>query len=262
MSSNEQLAAAPGEGRFAGKVVLVTGAASGLGRATTLRFAAEGGTVVGLDVNDGGLAETAAAAEAAGTPVTTRHTDISSRDECHAAVAEAVAAHGRLDVVANVAGVIRSGHFDAMTESDIDLVFKVNVFGTLWMCQAAIPHLLETRGNVVNVASNAGLMGQAYTGVYAASKAAVVNLTRSLAMEYVKRRIRINAVAPGGIDTPMANSSVLPEDADFALVQPYMGFRPLSPPDEIAAVILFVASDAARSIHGSIVSADNGLTAG
>ena len=248
--------------RFIDKVVLITGAASGLGRATALRFAAEGATVFGLDLNEDGLAETTTLVTDAGGIMTTQRCDISKRDDAAAGVEACVAAHGRLDVAVNVAGVLRNGHALEMTQADWDIVFGVNVAGTFWICQAAIPHLLETRGNIVNVASNAGLMGQAYTAVYSASKAAVVNLTRSLAMEFIKSRIRINAVAPGGIATPMAHGTVMPDDVDWALIQPYMGYRPLSRADEIAAVILFVASSDASAMHGSIVSADSGLTAG
>ena len=254
--------------RFSDKVVLVTGAASGVGRATAIRCAVDGAAVVGIDLNEAGLAETVelsatAVAEAgAGGSVSAKRCDISSREAAHEAIASAVAEHGRLDVVANVAGVLRTGHVPDMTQADWDLVFGVNVAGTFWMCQAAIPHLIESRGNIVNVASNAGLMGQAYTVVYAASKAAVVNLTRSLAMEYVKSRIRINAVAPGGVETPMTMGSVMPDDVDWKLIQPYMGFRKLSSPESIANVICFVASDEASAMHGAIVSADSGLTAG
>ena len=249
-------------GRFAGKVVVVTGAASGLGRACSRRFAAEGASVVGLDLNADGLAETTALVEADGATLHTRVTNVSDRADAHAAVAEAVERFGGLDVVANVAGVLRTGHVPDVTEADMDLVFGVNVFGMFWMCQAALPHLLERRGNIVNIASNAGLMGQAYTTIYAASKGAVVNLTRSLAMEYVKSKVRINAVAPGGIVTPMAHASVLPDDVDWKLIAPYMGYRPMSEPEEIAAVVCFVASSDASAMHGSIVSADTGITAG
>jgi NAD(P)-dependent dehydrogenase (short-subunit alcohol dehydrogenase family) len=131
------------------------------------------------------------------------------------------------------------------------------------MCQAALPHMVAAkRGSIVNVASNAGLMGTAFTVVYSASKAAVVNLTRSLAMEFVKSRVRINCVAPGGVDTPMSSAVRLPEDVDWDLVRPYMGFRKMADPSELASVIAFVASDEARQLHGAIVSADSGLTAG
>ncbi len=158
--------------------------------------------------------------------------------------------------------MLRLGHVPDVTEEDFKLVFDVNVGGTYWMCQAAIPHLIERRGNVVNVASNAGLMGAAYTTVYGASKAAVVNLTKCLAMEYVKQPIRVNCVAPGGVDTPMTSASPLPDDVDWKLVAPYLGFRKMAKPEALAAVIAFVASDEAQQMHGSVVSADSGLTAG
>jgi len=248
--------------RFEGKVALITGAASGMGRATALRLKSEGATVYGVDVNGDGLVETGTLAADGAGGYGSRVTDIRSREECHAAVAACVEEFGRLDVVANVAGVLRLGHVPDVTEDEFRLVFDVNVGGTYWMAQAAIPHLIEARGNLVNVASNAGLMGAAYTTVYGASKAAVVNLTRCLAMEYVKSKIRINCVAPGGVDTPMTAASPLPEDVDWKLVAPYLGFRKMADPSEIAAVIAFVASDEARQLHGAILSADSGLTAG
>jgi NAD(P)-dependent dehydrogenase (short-subunit alcohol dehydrogenase family) len=245
--------------RFEGKVALVTGAASGMGRATAVRLSSEGASVFGVDVNETGLKETA---DLCAGPFASRVTDIRSRDECHAAVSECVEHFGGLDVLTNVAGVLRLGHVPDVTEEEFRLVFDVNVGGTYWMCQAAIPHLVERRGNIVNVASNAGLMGAAYTTVYGASKAAVVNLTRCLAMEFVKAPIRVNAVAPGGVDTPMTAASPLPDDVDWKLVAPYMGFRDMGKPEALAAVIAFVASDEASQMHGSIVSADSGLTAG
>ncbi len=248
--------------RFTDKVVLITGAASGLGRATALRFAAEGAAVVGLDLNEDGLAETVSLAAGAAGSISTRRCDISNRGEAHAAVAECVEAHGRLDVLVNVAGVLRQGHAVDVTQANWDLVIGVNLGGTFWMCQAAIPHLIESKGNIVNIASNTGLMGGAYTALYSASKSAVVGLTRSLAMEFIKTPVRINAVAPGGISTPMAHGTDLPADADWKLIAPLMGFRAMSEPEDIAAVILFVASPDAAAMHGSIVSADSGLTAG
>jgi len=257
--------------RYEGRVVLVTGGGSGLGRAVALEAAAEGATVVAADLSEAGLAETAAAATSG-----TIHTvvgDVSSRDGAIAIVEAAVAAGGGLDVLVNVAGVLRNGYFTELTEADVDLVLGVNLVGTLWMCQAAVPHLLARAAqdgpdapprdvNICNIASNAGLMGQAYTVLYSASKAAVVNFTRALAMEYIKTPLRVNAVAPGGIKTPMSRGTTFPDDVDWDLIRPYMGFRKMSRPEEIAAVVLFVASGAASSMTGSIVSADSGLTAG
>ena len=248
--------------RFDGRSVVVTGAASGLGRAVSQLMASEGAKVFGVDLNEAGLAETQSLVAGAGGSFSSGTADISDRMSAHGIVANAMDELGQLDVLVNCAGVLRAGHATEFTEADYDLVFNVNVRGTFWMCQAAIPHLLDSRGNIVNVASNAGLMGQAFTAVYAASKAAVVNLTRSLAMEFVKSKIRINAVAPGGIETPMAVASTFPDDTDWGLVQPYMGYRKMSKPEEIAAVIAFVASPEAAAMHGAIVSADTGITAG
>lgn len=248
--------------RFEGRSVVITGAASGLGRAVSQRLASEGAKVFGVDLNEAGLVETQGLVTDAGGTMSFGIADISDRMSAHGIIANAMDELGQLDVLVNVAGVLRAGHVTDFTEADYNLVFGVNVAGTFWMCQAAIPHLLDSRGNIVNVASNAGLMGQAFTAVYAASKAAVVNLTRSMAMEYVKSPLRINAVAPGGIATPMAVATTFPDDTDWKLVQPYMGYRPLSEPEEIASVIAFVASSEASAVHGAIFSADCGITAG
>ena len=244
--------------RFEGKVAIVTGAASGVGRATTRRLTSEGATVFGIDLNEAGLVETFEGLERGGHHVA----DISGRDVAHAAVAACVEAHGRVDVLCNVAGVLRSDRLAKITEEDLALILGVNVAGTLWMTQAAMPHLEEATGAVVNIGSNAGLMGVAYQTAYAASKGAVIQMTRSLAMEFVKTGVRINCVAPGGIKTPMSRTAQLPDDADWELIQPYVGFRPMSRPEELAAVIAFVASDDASAMHGAIVSADSGLTTG
>ena len=249
-------------GRFDGRVALLTGAASGIGRATALLMAADGAAIAGFDRDGVGLAAVAAEVADAGGNMTTTVGDVSDRGCCRTAVDEAVSSHGRLDVLANIAGVSWSEHIADATEETWNRMLGVNVSGVFWCCQAAIPHLLETHGNIVNIASNAGLMGQAYTVAYSATKGAVVNMTRALAMEFIKQPIRINAIAPGGVDTAMTRNYSMPEDLDFSLMQPYIGFRDMADPAELANVIAFVVSDEASRIHGAIISVDGGLTAG
>jgi meso-butanediol dehydrogenase / (S,S)-butanediol dehydrogenase / diacetyl reductase len=248
--------------RFEEKVALITGAASGIGRAVSVRLAAEGANVFGHDLNAEGLAETAALVTSAGGTMATRTGDVSQAAECRAAVAECVGTFGRLDVLGNNAGIARADHVTDVTEEQYRQMMGVNVDGYFFMAQAALPHILETAGNIVNVASNAGLMGQAYTVVYCMTKGAVVQLTRALAMEFVKTNIRVNAIAPSGIQTTLSENFHIPPDVDGSLMRPYMGFRPMGSGDDIAAMFAFVASEEARSVHGAILAVDRGVTAG
>ena len=244
--------------RFDGRVAALTGAASGSGRATAIRLAAEGATVVGLDIDEAGLAGTTEAAGSMDAIVC----DVAARAACPAAVEQVVADHGRLDVFGNIAGVARSQHVPDVTEQDWDQMVAVNLSGVFWCAQAAIPHLLKVDGVLINIASNAGLMGQAYTVPYCATKGAVVNMTRALAMEYAKTGLRVNAIAPGAVQTPLVDNYQLPEEIDFSLMAGYIGLREMSRPEDIAAFFAFLASDEARQVHGAILSVDAGLTAG
>jgi meso-butanediol dehydrogenase / (S,S)-butanediol dehydrogenase / diacetyl reductase len=252
----------PIPGRFEGKVALLTGAASGIGRATAVRLAAEGASVFAVDIAEQGLDELAEEVSSAGGTLRTRVGSIGERSECVAAVAECVAGFGRLDVLGNIAGVSRADHVVDVTEEDYRRMFAVNVDGPFFLCQAAVPHLIESRGNIVNIASNAGLMGTAYTVAYSMTKGAVVQLTRSLAMELSKSPVRVNAIAPGGVTTGLTKAFHIPEGVDLDLMQPYMGFRGMAEPEDIAGLFAFVASEDGRSIHGSIIASDLGLTAG
>jgi NAD(P)-dependent dehydrogenase (short-subunit alcohol dehydrogenase family) len=248
--------------RFDGRVALVTGAASGIGRAIAVRLGSEGAQVFGHDINGDGLADTARLVGEAGSRMETLTGDISDPNECAALVRACVDAFGRLDVLGNNAGIARADHVTDVTVDQYRRMMGVNVDGYFFTAQAAIPHLLETGGNIVNVASNAGLMGQAYTVVYCMTKGAVVQLTRALAMEYVKTNIRVNAIAPSGILTTLSENFHIPPDVDGSLMRPYTGFRPMGTADDIASMFAFVASDEAASVHGAILAVDRGVTAG
>lgn len=247
---------------FTGKAVLVTGAASGLGRATAIRFAEQGALLCIVDVNAGGLAETAKLVADAGSTSVIWSGDLGQPANCATAVDVAVKAYGRLDVLCNVAGILRFHALADVTPADWSQLLAVNLTAPFFMIQAAMPHLLKSEGNIVNVASTAAFVGQSYTAPYGATKAAIVSLTKSLAMEFMKSPVRINAVAPGGMMTPMALGAQFPEGADMDMITRYCGFRPPSDPQEIADLILFVASDRAKSVHGACYMADNGITAG
>ena len=248
--------------RFEQRVALITGAASGIGRAVALRLASEGARVFGHDLNADGLAETMQLVTGVGGTMETRAGDISQAVECRAVVAACVETFGRLDVLGNNAGIARADHVVDVTEDQYRRMMGVNVDGYFFTAQAAIPHLLETDGNIVNVASNAGLMGQAYTVVYCMTKGVVVQLTRALAMEFVKTNLRVNAIVPSGIQTTLSENFHIPSDVDGSLMRPYMGFRPMGTPDDIAVMFAVVASDEARSVHGAILAVDRGVTAG
>ncbi len=249
-------------GRFTDKVALITGAASGIGRCVCQRLAAEGATLFGIDINSDGLAETESIIKQAGGTIQVATLDITERANCFEAVKATVDAFGKLDVLVNVAGIVRFSGATSVSEEEWRLVHAVNLDGPFFLAQAAIPRLLETNGNIVNIASNAGLMGQAFTSAYCSSKGALINLTKALAMEYIKQSVRINAVAPGGVTTPLVASVQFPDDMDFELMQRYVSPRGMSDPSEIAGAVAYIASDEAKSVTGSIFSIDNGISAG
>lgn len=249
-------------GEFAGKAILVTGAASGLGRATSIRFAREGGRVCLVDLNSEGLAETARRIGEFDGECVTFAGNLGDPAVCAAAVDCAIEAFARLDVLCNVAGILRFHALADVTPEDWNKLFAANVTAPFFMMQAAMPHLVEAKGNVVNIASTAAFLGQAYTGPYAATKAALLSLTKSLAMEFMHSPVRINCVAPGGMMTEMVQTLEFPSDADQSLIARYIGLRPVSDVEEIVEPVMFLASDRASSVHGSCYSADNGIAAG
>jgi NAD(P)-dependent dehydrogenase (short-subunit alcohol dehydrogenase family) len=247
--------------RFTDRVAVVTGAGSGLGRATARRLADEGAAVAALDVAADAAEKTAVEIGEQGGTAHAYAVDVTNPTGVKA-VADAVAADlGRPQVLVNSAGIGGFAHTVDETYERWSAILGVNLTGTFLMCQATLPYLLDGGGAIVNVASNAGLMGQPYSAAYCASKGGVVNLTRALAVEYVKRGVRVNAVAPGGMNTPMIAGFSMPEGVslkEFARVTSPLGY---AEPEELASLIAYIASDDARYMVGSIVSMDGGITA-
>ncbi len=248
--------------RFRDRVAVVTGAGSGLGRATAKRLASEGATVACLDIATEAATATAAAIVADGGHAKAYTCDVSDPASSRAAVDAAASDLGRVQLAVTCAGIGRLVHTHEMSWDLWRRILGVNLDGTLLICQAAIPYLLDGGGRIVTIASNAGLMGQPYSAAYCASKGGVVNLTKALAAEYITKGITVNCVAPGGMDTPLQHefATTLPEGASFKELAKVMTTMGTSQPEEVAALIAYIASDEARYMTGSIVSIDGGLT--
>lgn len=244
------------------KVALVTGAAAGLGKATALRLARVGANVCLVDINAEALETTATEIRALGVQVITQAIDLSVMENCRNAVNAAVTAFGRLDALCNVAAYFMPAHTDQMSASDWDRTIAVNLSAPFHLIQTAIPHLLATQGAVVNVTSCAAHQGQAYTAAYCATKAGLTHMTKSLAMEYMHKSIRFNAVAPGGMMTALAAGMRKLQNPDPSLIMRYSPMRGLVEAEDVAEMVAFLATDAARGYHGAVINIDNGITAG
>jgi NAD(P)-dependent dehydrogenase (short-subunit alcohol dehydrogenase family) len=242
-------------GRLDGKVALITGAASGLGLATVERFTAEGAKVIGIDAR--------VPESEVGVDVLT--VDVRDEAAVAAAVDEVVARHGRLDVVANYAGVAGGGPVHMVDADDWDRVLAVNLTGTFLVCKHALRPMLEQRsGSIINVASVEGLQGTEGGSSYNASKAGVVMLTKNMAIDYGRAGIRVNAICPGFIDTPMFRA-VMGSDHMTQFRDEYRDDHMLGrfgKPEEIAAAALFLASDDASFVTGHALAVDGGYLAG
>lgn len=244
--------------RFADKRVIVTGAASGIGRATCLRIAEEGGTIAALDISAAALAETVAMIEALPGRAFGVVCDVGDASAIVAAVAQAAEKLGGIDVLCNVAGVLQTGRSDDFPLKDWERILRINLTGTFLMCQAALPHLLKSKGVIVNTASTAALGAHPWMAAYAASKGGVLSLTRSLSIEYIKQGLRVNAVIPGGVSTAIHGSFQLPEGADYKLISRAMPRVPMAEAKDAAAAIAFLASDDSRFMHGAEIRVDGG----
>jgi meso-butanediol dehydrogenase/(S,S)-butanediol dehydrogenase/diacetyl reductase len=248
--------------RFENKVALITGAGSGIGRATAIRLAQEGASVMLADINADSLVETAGLMPA-GTTNAQGVLDVADPVQCQQIVEQTVTTFGQLDVLCNIAGIALSKHLTDITVAEWKRVVDINLNGVFYLCQAAIPHLITSKGNIINMSSSAGREGQAYHSVYCATKAAVLMLSKSLAVEYCKQGVRANAICPGGVVTPLTLNFSIPDDADpglFSRMLPLI--EPMAEAEEIAAAVAYLASDEARFVTGIEFAIDGGQTAG
>jgi len=244
--------------RLSGKVALVTGSARGIGRSIAELFCAEGATVVVNDVgSDAGARETLAVLEAAGGKGSVEMFDVSDAGQVDTGVKNILAAHGRIDVLVNNAGITRDNLLLRMTEEEFDAVLRVNLKGTFLLTKTVTRHMMKQRsGKVVNISSVVGMMGNAGQSNYAAAKAGIIGFTKAIARELSSRNITVNAIAPGFIQTAM--TAALPE----AVQKAFLAQIPLgrfAEPREVAELALFLASDASSYITGQVIGINGGM---
>jgi NAD(P)-dependent dehydrogenase (short-subunit alcohol dehydrogenase family) len=258
--------AAPDRGPLAARSALITGAASGIGRATALLFARAGAAVSVVDVDQAGVRAVAQAIRADRGRSISVACDVSQAADCRRAVDHTVAELGGLDILFNNAGIIRRANVLATTEQEWDRVMEVNVKSVFLMSKYAIPVMERAGGGVIiNTASGWGLVGGADAVAYCASKAAVVNMTRAMAIDHGPQNIRVNCVCPGDTDTGMLREEARQLGVSDTLFLAQAGDRPLrrvGRPEDVAQAVLYLASDASDFVSGAALVVDGGGLAG
>jgi 3-oxoacyl-[acyl-carrier protein] reductase len=243
--------------RLRDKVAIITGAASGIGRATAILFAQEGAKVVIADVNDEGGKETVSLISRQGGEAIFVHTDVTKFDQCAELIKSAVQEFEDLHILVNNAGTTRDGLIMTMSEDDWDFVLDTNLKSTFNCSRAAVRHMLRHRyGRIINITSVSGQMGNAGQTNYSASKAGQIGFTKALAREVASRNITVNAVAPGFIDTELTRT--LPEDIQAGL-KDLIPLGRVGKPEDIAKAVAYLASDDAAYITGQVLALDGGL---
>ena len=244
--------------RFEDKTVLVTGAGGGIGRASAQRLAQEGGSVYCVDLNAAALDATVAEITAAGGEATARVCDISDEASVQECVEACIERYGSLYGLVNMAGILRFDDTAELKTPDWQRVIDINLTGTMFLCRAVLPHLLETKGSIVNAASTASLAGLPCGVAYSASKGGVLSMTRSIAVEYGKRGVRANCICPGDINTGMTDNIGFPKTMDFDLMPRIMSLTGAKGPEVVAGLIAMLASEDGVHITGEEVRVDGG----
>ncbi|OHV72618.1 SDR family NAD(P)-dependent oxidoreductase [Ensifer sp. LCM 4579] len=240
--------------RFEGKVAVVTGGGGGIGSAISRRLAEEGALVVVSDVNAGAASDVAAEITSTGGSAIAIAADISQKEPCFALIAESFDRKKRIDILVNNAGINRRGNLLSLTDDDWHTSFAVNLDSMFHLCRAAIPHMIEAGGGaIVNTASQWGLYPAPNHIAYNTTKAAVAAFTQNLARDYAPSRIRVNAVCPGEIHTPMLEAGVKRSGRTIADLDRLVPFGRIGKPEEVAALVAFLASDEAAFMCGSLV---------
>ena len=240
-----------------GKTALVTGGGQGIGRSIALKLAGQGANVAICDVVEETAAATAKDIEALGVKATYMTADVRVLDQCVEMVDKVVADLGSLDILVNNAGVTRDGLLMRMKEEDFDFVLAVNLKGVFNCCKAAVRTMMKQRsGSIVNISSVVGLMGNAGQANYSASKAGVIGLTKTLAKEFGSRGVKVNAVAPGFIQTAMTDKL---SDDNRQMLEQMIPFQKLGTPEHVADAVLFLASPLSEYITGEVIRVDGGM---
>ena len=249
--------------RFSGKVALLTGAASGIGRATAVRLAQEGAKLSLADIDSEGLEQTRKLLEEYGTEVQCIEFDACDEQACSELPGQTVDQFGQIDILGNIAGIVSFWHLHEITSEIWHRSMQINLTAPMLISREAMPHLLKSQGNIVNISSTAGIGGQAYNTVYSATKHGVIGLTKSLAVEFASRNVRVNAICPGGVKTALNDKLRWADNMDQKLVQRLMPLIDhIADPAEIASLFAQLASDESRFVTGAAWVIDGGQTCG
>ncbi len=249
--------------RFNDKTILITGAGSGIGRATVYRILKEGGQVIAVDISEAGLKETHDQAEKLGYASNLKIVicDISDEESVKTHIGKAISDAGKLNALVNAAGILRAAHTHEMTLDFWNTIIKINLTGTFLVTREALPTLLQTgNGSIVNFSSTSATFAHPYMAAYAATKGAIQSFSHAIASEYSKQGLRVNSVAPGSIESGMVHNPGFPDDADLSLIyklQPALGTG-FGSADYVASVVAMLASEDGGFITGTEVRIDGG----